>query len=122
MKFLNDIEELKAATTALLAAKDDLSNTMGDAARQLAELQQAIANAPQPETFTIKLAGGQEFTVSERDALLFSVALTITLDPDEVTWPLENGQTITLQLTDIEQAARQIHAAVTGGAGAAGNP
>lgn len=107
MKFLDDIAALKEATDALLAAKDDLSNTMGDAARQVAALQRAIADAPVAWGIDVKV-NGQEFRICERDGLVLFAALTRCLEGEEVPVKLASGQTPRLRLTDLEQLASVI--------------
>lgn len=107
MKFLDDIAKLQEATTALLKAKDDLSNTMGDAARQLADVQRAIADAPAPWGLDVKV-NGQEFRICERDGLVLFAALTRCLEGEEVPVKLASGQTPKLRLTDLEQLAAHI--------------
>lgn len=114
MKFLDDIaalkseaEKLRADIAAALAAKDELSNTLGDAARQLAEVQQAIANAPKAWGIDVKV-NGQEFTICERDGLVLFAALTRCLEGEEVAVKLASGQTPKLRLTDLEHLASVI--------------
>lgn len=114
MKFLDDIAELKSEAEKLRAdiadalnAKEQLSNTLGDAARQLAEVQQQIANAPRPFTVEIK-QNGDEFVISEKDGLVLLAALTRALDGEEVSVKLASGQTPKLKLTDLEQIATKI--------------
>ena len=107
MKFLDDIAALKAATDALLQAKDDLSNTMGEAALQLAKVQKAIAEAPAPWGIDVKV-NGQEFRICERDGLVLFAALTRCLEGEEVPVKLASGQTPKLRLTDLEQLASVI--------------
>jgi len=114
MKFLDDIAALKSEAEKLradiglaLAAKEELSNTLGDAARQLAEVQQAIANAPKAWGLDVKV-NGQEFHICERDGLVLFAALTRCLEGDEVPVKLASGQTPKLRLTDLEQLASVI--------------
>lgn len=114
MKFLDKIEALEARAEALTSqldavqrAKEELSNLLGDAARQLAELQRAIADAPKPFQIEIK-QNGQDFTVSEKDGLILLAALIRALEGEEVTARLHSGQTPKLKLTDIEQIAALI--------------
>lgn len=114
MKFLDKIEVLEARAEALTSqlddvqrAKDDLANLLGDAARQLAEVQQAIANAPKPWGIDVKV-NGQEFTICERDGLVLFAALTRCLEGEEVSPKLASGQTPKLRLTDLEQLASVI--------------
>ena len=114
MKFLDQINALEAKAleiaeqvAALLQAKDDLSNTMGDAARQVAALQQAIADAP--KAFSIDIShNGQDFTVSEKDGLVLLAALVRALENEEVPVRLASGQTPQLRITDLEQVASLI--------------
>lgn len=114
MKFLDDIaalkaeaEELRASIAEALNAKEQLSNTLGDAARQLAALQQAIDGAPTP--FEVKIQqNGQDFTVCEKDGLVLFAALVRTLEGEEVEARLASGQTPKLRLTDLEQVALKI--------------
>ena len=108
MKFLDDIQELKEATEALLRARDELSNTMGDAARQLAEMQQAIAAAPKPRFAAFKAPDGQDVTIAITDGVILAAALCVALDSKEAVLTLEGGQTINLKITDFEQIAPQI--------------
>lgn len=114
MKFLDDIKilqeqaaELRKDIADALAAKEELSNTLGDAARQLAEVQQAIANAPKPWGLDVKV-NGQEFRICERDGLVLFAALTRCLEGEEVAPQLASGQTPKLRLTDLEQLASVI--------------
>ncbi len=114
MKFLDDIaalksqaQELRASIADALNAKELLSDTIGDAARQLAEIQQQIANAPRPFQVTIK-QNGDEFVISEKDGLVLLAALTRALDGEEVAVRLASGQTPKLKLTDLEQIASKI--------------
>lgn len=109
MKFLDDIAKLKEAAEALqrdiklaLEAKDELGEVLGEATRQLADVQRALADVPQP--ITVKL-NGQELQVCERDALVLLAALTKALDHEEPKVTLTSGQTINLKLTDLEQLA-----------------
>jgi len=110
MKFLDDIEELKRLTQELLDAASALERKITEGEERAAEaarrIEEAIANAPKPRTFPVKLPNGQEFEISERDALLFVAGFCTNLDQmTEVEFPLENGQTIKLNLTDMEQAS-----------------
>lgn len=107
MKFLDQIAELETRTKSLLDASDKLSNVMGDAARQLAEVQQALANAPKAWGIDVKV-NGQEFTICERDGLVLFAALTRCLEGEEVAVKLASGQTPKLRLTDLEQLASVI--------------
>ena len=114
MKFLDQIakleseaEKLRGDIASALAAKEELSNTLGDAARQLAEVQQQIASAPRPFTVDIK-QNGDEFVISEKDGLVLLAALTRALDGEEVAVKLASGQTPKLKLTDLEQIAAKI--------------
>lgn len=114
MKFLDQIAELEAAAKAMreeisaaLQAKDELSNTLGDAARQLADVQAAIANAPKAWGLEVKI-NGQDFSVCERDGLVLFAALTRCLEGEEVPVKLASGQTPKLRLTDLEQLAAKI--------------
>lgn len=112
MKFLEEIAALKDQATALrdnlaeaLVAKNDLSDTIGSVALQLAEIQRRLADVPQP--LSVKL-NGQELQVSERDALKLFAALTLTLDHEEVTLPLVSGQDVKVKITDIELLAKAV--------------
>lgn len=112
MKFLEEIAALKDQAEALrnnlaqaLVAKNDLSDTIGDVTRQLADVQRALANVPQP--ITVKL-NGQDLQIAERDALMLFAALVRTLEGEEVPVRLSSGQTLRLKLTDLEQIASNI--------------
>lgn len=114
MKFLDDIgalkaqaAELQAAIQQTLNAKEELEDRLGAAARQLAEVQREIANAPRPFTVMIK-QNGDEFAISEKDGLVLLAALTRALDGEEVAVRLASGQSPKLKLTDLEQIATKI--------------
>lgn len=108
MRLLEDIEEAKRVAGAALAAADELTRRAEALDRTAADLAKAIAEAPKPRVYTVKLQDAER-EISERDGLVFCCAAFVALASLEtVDLPTLQGDILTIAAGDADQIARQI--------------